>query len=264
MAPGLGVERTAGLPAVAERFAERGYAAFNFDFRHFGESDGEPRHLVSPSKQIADYSAAIDRLRDIAAVDSDQTILWGYSLSGGHVLSVAAERFRLAGVISIAPFVDGRGLLRQGIREPKTLLRSVAAGCRDAVGRRVGGGYDVPLVADPGKFGVITAPGAKRALFDIIDRESEWQNRLPASVLLGLPRYRPITNVSDISCPTLIVGARNDQIVPVSGPKAAAEQIPSATYLELPADHMSVLSTDFERVISHQLSFLHTEVAGEQ
>lgn len=264
MAPGLGVPRSTGLPAVAERFAEAGYAAFCFDFRHFGDSDGQPRRLVRPSKQVADYGAAIDRMQQIDAVDSSRTILWGYSLSGGHVLTVAADRFRLAGVIAVTPFVDGRAMLRRGLREPQTLLKSTVAGLRDTIGRKVGLEYNVPLVAEPDEFGVITAPGAKRAIFDAVDREAAWNNELPASVFLALSRYRPIETARKIGCPTLVIGARNDQIVPASGPEAAAAAIADATYIALPADHMSVISEDFEAAVGHQLTFLHTQVAGNE
>jgi len=87
MTPGLGMWRSFVLPAVAERFAAAGFAAFVFDFRHHGDSDGEPRGLADPQKQVADYEAAIEAMIDTDAVDSNRLVLWGYSFSGGHVLS---------------------------------------------------------------------------------------------------------------------------------------------------------------------------------
>ena len=50
MAHGFGAERTFGLPAFAGRFAAAGLAALLFDYRGFGQSDGEPRNLVSPRR----------------------------------------------------------------------------------------------------------------------------------------------------------------------------------------------------------------------
>ncbi len=260
MAPGLGLWRTFGLPAVAERFAEAGYAAFVFDFRHLGDSEGEPRGLVSPTAQIADYGAAIDAMRDIDSVDANRLVVWGHSLSGGHVLSVAAANFRVAGVIATTPFVDGRSQLKRLLRDPKQLGKSVAAGVRDTVGHRVGAGREVRIVDDEDGFGVITAPGAKRAVFDLVDRHADWQNSVPARIFLSLPRYRPITTADEIRCPTLIVGGRGDQITPPTNAATAADMIADSTYLELPIDHLSAFSDDLETVVDHQLAFLRSTV----
>lgn len=260
MAPGVGFWRQFGLPAVAERFAEAGFAAFVFDFRHLGDSDGEPRGLVSPSKQINDYEAAIETVQNVDDVDSNRLVVWGHSLSGGHALSVAAENFRVAGVIAMSPLVDGRSRTVGMVRQPKRLLKSLTAGLRDAVGGRFGFGTEVRIVDDPDGFGVITAPGAKRATFDLVDRYADWDNRVPARIFLSLPRYRPITDLEEIRCPALVIGGRDDQVVPADGPEAAADSIAESTYLELPADHLSVFSDDFETVVGHQLTFLRSIV----
>jgi len=260
MAPGLGAWRTFGLPAVAERFAEAGYAAFLFDFRHLGDSEGEPRGLVSPSTQIADYEAAIDAMRETDDVDSNRLVVWGHSLSGGHALSVAAANFRVAGVIATNPFVDGRPYLKAGIKDPKRSIKQLVAGLRDTLGHRVGFGTNVRIVDDEDGFGVITAPGAKRALFDLVDRHADWENSVPARLLVSLPRYRPITTVGEIRCPTLVVGGRDDQITPADSAAAAADKIADSTYLELPIDHLSAFSDDFETVVDHQLAFLRSTV----
>lgn len=260
MAPALGFWRTFALPAVAERFAEAGYAAFSFDFRHHGDSEGEPRGLVAPAKQIADYEAAIDAMSREPDVDSNRLVVWGHSLSGGHVLSVAAENFRVAGVIATNPLVDGRSLMLGMIRQPKRLLKSLAVGVRDRLGYRLGFGTDVRIVDDEDGFAVITAPGAKRAVFDLVDRHADWQNRVPARVLLSLPRYRPITEVDEIRCPALVIGGRDDQVVSAEKAAAAADGIADSTYLELPVDHLSGFGEDFETVVGHQLTFLRTVV----
>lgn len=44
MAHGFGAIRAAGLYDFAERFVKAGYAVFLFDYRSFGDSEGEPRH----------------------------------------------------------------------------------------------------------------------------------------------------------------------------------------------------------------------------
>jgi fermentation-respiration switch protein FrsA (DUF1100 family) len=83
MAHGFGAERTWRLPAFAERFAEHGLATLFFDYRSFGDSDGEPRNLVSPRRHVADWAAAVDHARSLSGVDGDRLALWGTSFWGG-------------------------------------------------------------------------------------------------------------------------------------------------------------------------------------
>jgi hypothetical protein len=49
---GMGAQKDMGLSFYAEAFAKGGLAAFVFDYRSFGGSDGEPRQWVSPSRHV--------------------------------------------------------------------------------------------------------------------------------------------------------------------------------------------------------------------
>ncbi|HSN80151.1 MAG TPA: alpha/beta hydrolase, partial [Rhodoferax sp.] len=52
MAHGFSGVKEQRLPAYAERFAQNGMAVLLFDYRHFGESGGEPRQLLSIARQL--------------------------------------------------------------------------------------------------------------------------------------------------------------------------------------------------------------------
>jgi fermentation-respiration switch protein FrsA (DUF1100 family) len=54
MAHGFGGERSFRLPAYAKHFARNGLAVLLFDYRTFGDSEGEPRYLVDPDRHVAD------------------------------------------------------------------------------------------------------------------------------------------------------------------------------------------------------------------
>ncbi|MEV4063648.1 alpha/beta hydrolase [Nonomuraea dietziae] len=75
----------------AERFAAAGLAALVFDYRNFGESGGQPRQFVDVSGQQDDLRGAIGFARSAQEIDADRILLWGNSLGGGHVISVAAD-----------------------------------------------------------------------------------------------------------------------------------------------------------------------------
>lgn len=254
MAPGEGMRRSFGLPAVAERFAEAGYAAFLFDYRHFGDSEGEPRNLVSPSRQTADLRAAVDRLRRMADVGGRGVVLWGFSLGGGHALSVAADDHRVAAVMALSPVTDGRKLVRS--RGVGFAAKSLAVGLRDAVGSRVGSGASVPLVGEEGKLALLSQPGTKRSFVDLADRESDWTNETPARSLLGFPRYRPVKGLGEVDCPAFFLAGTDDEVVDAAWVEAAADAVDRSTLVRAPVGHFDVLADRFEPATHYQLAFL--------
>ncbi|GAB3697775.1 alpha/beta hydrolase [Halorubrum pallidum] len=252
MAPGLGAERSFGYPAVAERFADAGYAALCFDYRGFGASDGDAQ-AVHPERQRDDYAAAIDRARRVDAVGSG-LVLWGSSLSAAHVLTLAADRRDVDAVIGLVPMLDGRAIARR--RGARYLLRSGVAGVRDLIGARFGRGRTVPIVGDAADLAAITEPGTKRKYLDLVDRDSRWRNETPARSLLRVATYRPVERLAEIRAPTLLVAGTDDEIVESESVTDAGEALSRGTVVSMPADHFSVLGEDFEPAVGHQLSFL--------
>ena len=51
--------------------------------------------------------AAIGAAKKQPGVDPERIILWGVSQSGGHALTVAADRTDVAAVIAVVPLVNG-------------------------------------------------------------------------------------------------------------------------------------------------------------
>jgi len=94
-------------PHYAEVFAENGFAAVLFDYRNFGESDGDRRQHIDPNLQIADYRNAISYAEALDEVDEDRIGVWGLSYSGGHSLVLAAIDARVKCAVSQIPVVDG-------------------------------------------------------------------------------------------------------------------------------------------------------------
>ena len=111
MANGLAGTRASGLEPFAERFMAAGFDVLVFDYRFFGDSDGEPRQLLTVRHQLADWRAAVAFARALPGVDAERIALWGVSMSGGHVVSLAAEDLRVAAISALVPMVDGRAAL---------------------------------------------------------------------------------------------------------------------------------------------------------
>src|SRR4051794_22265128 len=157
LAHGFGGVRGARLDAFAERFAEAGFSALVFDYRHFGDSTGEPRQLLDIGRQQADYRAAIAFARTLPGIDPARIALFGSSFSGGHAVVVAAGDPSIAAVIAQAPFADGIPTVRAAP------LANVARGTVEAVADQLGAllgrpPRTIPAVGPPGSFAVMTAP----------------------------------------------------------------------------------------------------------
>jgi dienelactone hydrolase len=80
------------LKHYVPRFTAAGLHVLLFDYRHFGESGGQPRQLLSIRRQLQDYAAALACMRKVPGVDPERVGLWGSSLAGGHVVAASIHR----------------------------------------------------------------------------------------------------------------------------------------------------------------------------
>ena len=166
IAHGLGGLQTSRIQPFAAHFATLGYHALTFDYRHWGFSSGTPRNIIDVGSQQSDYQAAAAFAATLPSVDANRTVLWGTSLSGGHVLQLAGQQKIPGQVLIIAqcPHVNGPYTVSQ--LPPASLPGLIAAGVADDTGA----GLDLLLpLADPlyiplanrtGQFGALTQPDA--------------------------------------------------------------------------------------------------------
>jgi alpha-beta hydrolase superfamily lysophospholipase len=244
-------EGSFGYRRYAERFARAGYAAFVFDYRAVGESDGEPRNLVDPAGQVADWNAAVDRVRTLGG-ERRRVVPWGFGLGGGHAVRVAANR-PVAAVVAVAPLLDGRAFARA--RSPRYLARAVGAGLRDRLGAPLGRTHAVPVVGGHDEFGALPRPTGD-AYLDAVPPESDWRNETPARGLLSLFRYRPIEDAARVTAPTFLLAVSDDGVAAPGVVADAADRIEGSTFLRLPGGHVDPLGPTFETAAAHQRTFL--------
>lgn len=258
LAHGFGGTRAGRLWAFAERFRDAGMAALVFDYRHFGDSDGEPRQLLSISKQLADWHAAISFARALDGVDPERIGLWGTSYAGGHVVRVAAEDGAVAAVVSQAPFTDGiSALLAAG---PKEMMRLTVGGVLDGLAALTGGEpHRIPLVAPPGKGGAMTQPGSYEGYLAMFDDPSDFRNEVCARALLAMPAYAPARHAGRVSCPLLVCVVSGDLVTPPGPALRMAERAPRGESIDYGPEygHFDIYVGElFERVVADETAFL--------
>ncbi|MGI5219989.1 alpha/beta hydrolase [Nocardia sp. CA-290969] len=273
MAHGFGGTKDSGLEPFARAYAAAGIDVLAFDFRHFGASGGEPRQRIRMADQLADYRAAVGAAAELPGVDPHRVVLWGVSLSGGHVFAAAAAaratpgktataRATLAAVVSVTPLVDGRAAAALAVRSggPVATLRGAYASIRRQLDAVTGGSGLIPLVGRPGEVAALALDGwyeSYRALAG-----PTWRNEIDAGVLPQLAGFRPARAAAELRLPVLVQIADFDRGAP---PYAAAKAAfaARAEVRHYPCDHFGVWPGNpfFEPALRHQLMFLRRHLA---
>ena len=95
-------EQASGL--YAQTMAERGFLALAFDPSYTGESGGEPRNVASPDINTEDFSAAVDFLTTLDAVDANRIGIIGICGFGGMGLNAAAMDTRIKATVAVTMY----------------------------------------------------------------------------------------------------------------------------------------------------------------
>jgi len=258
MAHGFGAERTFGLEPFAERFAAAGLATFLFDYRCFGDSEGEPRNWVSPRRHLQDWEAALAHVKSLPAIDSSRIALWGTSFSGGHVIVTAARHPQISAVVAQVPFTDGLALLASV--PAKLMARLGIAALRDLsriLTRRAP--FTVSIVGLPDSLAILNTPGTWEGYQSILPKETSWTNACPARAVFTTSFYRPVRYAKRVRCPVLLMMAKRDELIPPWTVQKEQARLPYAQLVALNSGHFGPYKgACFEEVVDIQRKFLET------
>jgi fermentation-respiration switch protein FrsA (DUF1100 family) len=256
LAHGLAGIKEMRLDAYAEKFAEAGYHALVFDYRHFGASAGQPRQLLDIGKQHQDWQAAIAYARERTDVDAGKIVLWGSSLSGGHVVAIAAEDSQVAGVISQVPHMLALESALAGGLIAGTRLTFHAI--RDTLGSLMGlAPHYVKAAAEPGRLALMTAPGAARGYLNLVPRDKHFDQRVAARFALQAIRYSPGRHLRRLTMPVLLQVATGDLTTPAAAALKSARGAGAVTIKSHDTDHFApYVEPLFSTFIAEQLAFL--------
>ena len=96
-------EQMAGL--YAEKLAHEGFITLAFDFRNFGESEGQPRYFESPQMKQRDIQNAVTFLENQANVDKDKIGAFGVCAGAMYTLMAASKDKRIKSVVTAASWL---------------------------------------------------------------------------------------------------------------------------------------------------------------
>ena len=265
MANGFGGTRKAALPDIARHFVEDGYAVYIFDYRNFGDSDGQPRNWVSPRRHLADWAAAIKHVRQLPGVDKSSIVLWGTSFSGGHVIETAAREQGIRAIIAQVPHVSGIASVLQAPLYVSFCL--MFAAFIDQLGRIVKRPHYSRIVGHPGDVAALSSEECWDGYAKLIPPGEIWENKVLSRIFFELPFYSPLRLARKISVPTLIIAGKRDSVTPATAAFQAAMKIPNCEFHLLDGNHFELhLASEAicKKSINLQLAFLKKQIAAHQ
>jgi dienelactone hydrolase len=260
MAHGLGAVRDMRLPAFAERFVQAGYACLLFDYRHFGDSEGQPRQLLDVRKQLDDIAAAISFARGLPNADAERIVMWGTSFAGGHAIETASYDHRLAAAISQCPFTDGvaSALVSNPFSSVKVSVLAAADVATSLVGMPP---VQVSLAGNPGSASLMAADDCVDGYLGLVPDNSRFANRVAARIGMKILLYRPGGHARDVQCPILFALCENDTIAPSKVAEKYARSAKRGEIRKYPIGHFDIYVGDgFEQAVADQLDFLQRHV----
>jgi dienelactone hydrolase len=256
MGHGFGGTKDMIMESYALRYQQAGFAALAFDYRHFGQSEGQPRQLMWIPNQLEDYAAAVEYARGLKEIDPARIALWGTSGSGGHVIIAAAKDKNIACVVAQCPGLDPHASAKKIIKTVGIghILRLIAHGQRDMVRSRLGlSPHKIPIVGKPGSTAFFPVSDAYDGYSKLASEN--FINEVCARIVLRSHGYRPAKHIRDVRCPVLIQICDNDSLAPISA-ETEKELSKYAEIKHYPIGHFDIyIGDDFEKSISDQLDF---------
>lgn len=241
MAHGLSGVKEQGLGEVAEIISSAGYAVVVFDFRHFGDSTGQPRQQIFPLDMVEDYRNAISWACTQPNVDAKRVGIWGTSLSGALATYTATVDPRVRAVAIQVPVIMSPSARRSLDPAKWDMMRNVLNA--DRIARyETGQVKTIPVVAQGDDLCIL--PGAESYDFFIGSQEKapNWRNEVTLESLEKFREFDPVSNIelmSDVAY--LLIGGEKEHIIPLDVLQAAFDRVPEPKKMVmLPVGHFGV------------------------
>jgi dienelactone hydrolase len=254
MAHGLSAVKEMFLDDYAAAFAAAGFTTLAFDNFGFGASDGEPRQSPAPDLLLAGYRDAVAWIARQPAVDPNRIAIWGSSLSGGIVISLAAETIGIACAVAQVPnFGEGAAEVPAGLLEE--FGRVFETGALDTT---------VPAVtATPDGVGVMYEDGAYDWFTRVAaERAPSWRNELLVTGIVALGAHRPIDDLGKARVPLLLLVAPGDHLTPPGPAMRIAQGAPNVEVVEIPGNHFDAYEAGFQASSQPALDWFRRHLRG--
>lgn len=218
------------LPDFAEAFTRAGFATVTFDYRGFGDSEGERGRLV-PAMQIDDIISVVNWAKEQPSLDAERIGLWGTSFGGCHVFGAAAREPAIKCIVSQLAFADGEEIVTG-----KEMFVSVNR--------------------------VLSDDESKSFFEENRSQYPKMDIKIPFLTVRETLLYKPALNAAQVTCPTLVVIAGEDRVNPPEQGRALFDAVRAKDkklYEQADARHYDIYTGEhFKQVIDEQTTWFKT------
>jgi uncharacterized protein len=192
-----------------EALTAAGFGVLIFDYRGFGESDGD-RTAFSLAHQLEDLINAVTYVSQRDDTDADAVGVFGSGgTGGGNAVLLAAADSRVRAAVSQNPVADGRDWL-QRMRTEYEWLAFLESLAEDAKARVT---YGKGRLVRPSEEIVVPTPERRATTV-----KADVDDRVPSSVTLAsaeeIIRYDPLAAARTLTTPLLLIGVEGDATTP--------------------------------------------------
>jgi fermentation-respiration switch protein FrsA (DUF1100 family) len=249
-------------PSFAAGFTSCGIALLSFEYRGWGESEGD-RAKLWPGEQVTDVRAAVSYLRQRADIDGERIALFGKEHGSAVATQAAADDPAVKALICMFPVGDCARWMRS-IRRPwewRELLGTIEG---DRAQRCITG---VSGLIDPSDV-LLVDPATEERRRDKRARAgefAEWKLRIDSAE--ALLAFRPVDSAYRLAPrPVLFVVVENDNTVPVEEAAAFYSALtgPRKLILLRGIEHYAAYEPEYlVPVLESAGRFLHAAFGGE-
>lgn len=191
----------------AAKLAKEGFVALTFDFRNYGESEGQPRNYENPEMKARDIVNAVEFLKNLNFVDRKNIGGLAVCASTGYMSLAVANGADLKAVNFVAPWLHNAEIARgiYGEENAKNLIAKSEAAKKK--------------FAETGKVDYVVAASDKdntAAMFGPFDYYlnpkrgaiKEWGNQFAVMAWKGWLEFDAISSAEKINIPVQIIHSK--------------------------------------------------------
>ncbi|MGA2142281.1 MAG: alpha/beta hydrolase [Brevinematales bacterium] len=262
MGHGFGLTMDCGLDPFISKFIKVGFFVMTFDYRHFGHSEGKPRQVLIPGKQIEDWSAAVEFASHSIDNQKKKIILWGTSFSGGYVISAGVKNPDVTAIIAQCPALDGLSIMFNTLQYAG-IFNFIRLSCHSILDWLCAlfnlKPHTIRIYGNPGEIAAMATVDSKSGYESIVSRSETFINNFCARTMLLMGMHLPVLKAKHIKCPVLLLICKKDSVAPVKSAKLVRKKSPEfVQYKEFDIGHFDIyLGKNSEISIKEQLSFLN-------
>ncbi len=239
------------LPAYAEAFSAAGFAALTFDYRGFGESEGEEGKL-SPRLQMVDIRNTITFVQSLKEADPERVGLWGTSFGGANAVVTSATDKRVKCLTVQLTFADGERVVTGGMtpEEKEKLFATMQKVWTKSVTRN----QVMKMPVNKALTDEQSIEFFKKAM----EQFPGINVKIPFFTTKETMEHKPEQHVKQVEVPILIVAAEDDMVNPARESEILFEAAnePKELMMVKGATHYEVYEGDlFEQVVTKQIEW---------